>query len=126
MAINTQIDPGTGNRTHTVTGDIMLDEVLKTLEETYAHPDFRSEAGAVWDLTAANIDIATEDVRHIADFVGKLVGDDAPGKAALLVSSEIEPGIVKMYESILSGQSSKPIVVFQDMDEAQRWLTKTD
>ncbi len=126
MAINTQIDPATGNRTHTVTGVISMDEVRKTLEETYAHPDFQSAAGAVWDLTTATLDVATEDVRHLADFVGKLVGDDAPGKAALLVSRDFETGTAKMYESILSGQSSKPIMVFQDMDEAQRWLTKTD
>ena len=126
MPIETKIDSDTGFRTHTVTGDISLDAVRLTLEETYAHSDFRPEAGAVWDLTGATIDIPTEDVRHLADFVGKLAGDKAPGKAALLVSSEIDDGVVQMYESILSGQSSKPIMVFRDVEEAKRWLFRND
>jgi len=109
-----------------MTGVISMDEVRKTLEDTYSHADFRPEAGAIWDLTAATGDIATEEIRHLADFVGKLVGDDAPGKVALLVASDFEFGMARMYESILGGQSSKPIMVFRDMDEAQRWLTKAD
>jgi len=124
MAINTQIEPNTGFRTHTVTGEISLDEIRETLEEAYAHPDFRPEANAVWDLVGVTGDVPTEDIRHLADFVGNLVGDDAPGKVALLVSGEFEFGTARMYESILSGQSSKPIMVFRDRDEADRWLSE--
>jgi hypothetical protein len=126
MSISTLIKPDTGFRTHTVTGDISLDEVRRTLEDTYAHPDFRPEAGAVWDLTGATVDVPTEDVRHLADFVGNLVGKDPPGKVALLVSTDIEVGTARMYESILSGQSSKPIVVFRDIEEAKRWLSEDE
>jgi len=126
MPIDTNIDSNTGFRTHTVTGKFSLDAVRLTLEETYAHSDFRPEAGAVWDLTGATIDFPTEEVRHLADFVGKLAGDNAPGKVALLVSSDLDEGVVQMYETILSGQSSKPITVFRDMEEATRWLFKND
>jgi O-methyltransferase involved in polyketide biosynthesis len=103
-----------------------MDEVRRTLEETYAHSDFRPEAGAVWDLTGVTIDLPTEEVRHLADFVGKLAGDRAPGRAALLVSGELDEGLIKMYESILSGQSSKPIMIFRDKEEAERWLLQKD
>ena len=68
MSIQTSIDPKTGFRRHTITGDISMDDVRKTLEETYAHPDFRAEADAMWDLTDASGDLATEDIRHLADF----------------------------------------------------------
>jgi len=126
MPIETNIDADTGFRTHTVTGDFSLDAVRLTLEEAYAHSDFRPEAAALWDLTGATIDFPTEEIRHLADFVGKLAADKAPGKVALLVSRELDDGVVKMYETILGGQSSKPIVVFRDMEEAKRWLFTDD
>lgn len=126
MPITTRIEPGTGFRIHTVTGEIDLKEVRATLEEAYSHPDFRPEAGAVWDLVAATGNPETEDVRHLADFVGKLAGSAATGRVALLVSGEFEFGMARMYESILSGQSSKPMRVFRDMDEATRWVLSAD
>jgi hypothetical protein len=109
-----------------VTGEISMDQVRNTLEDVYAHPDFRPEAGAVWDLVAATGDIPTEDVRHLADFVGKLVGEKAPGKVAIVVAHDFEFGMARMYETILGSQSSKPIMVFRDMDEAKRWLDEVD
>lgn len=126
MAIQTRIDPQTGFRTHTVTGDISIDEVRRTLEETYAHPDFRAEADAIWDLTDATGELATEEIRHLADFVGKLAGGSSAGKVALLVPRDIESGMARMYESILGGQSSKPIMVFRDQAEADRWFSEGD
>jgi len=126
MPIETNIDSNTGFRTHTVTGAFSLDAVRLTLEETYAHSDFRPEAAAVWDLTGATIDFPTEDVRHLADFVGKIAADKAPGKVALLVPNDLDDGTTKMYESILSSQSSKPIMVFRDMREARDWLFLKD
>jgi hypothetical protein len=126
MQITTQIDPDTGFRVHTVTGDLKLDDVRTALEDTYAHPDFRPEAGAVWDLVAATGDISTEEVRHLADFVGKLVGEGASGKVALVVAHDFEFGMARMYESILGGQSSKRFMVFRDMEEATRWVDEDD
>ena len=126
MSIQTSIDSDTGFRMHVVTGDISMDDVRRTLEETYAHADFRAEADAMWDLTGASGDLETEEIRHLADFVGKLVGSATAGKVALLVSSDFEFGMARMYESILGGQSSKPIMVFRDRAEADRWLAERD
>ena len=80
MAIDTRIDPDTGFRTHVVTGVFSMNDVVKTLEETYAHADFRADAAALWDLTGATGDPATEEIRHLADIVGKLAGAAATGK----------------------------------------------
>jgi hypothetical protein len=126
MPIETSINPDTGFRTHVVTGAFSIDDVLETLEATYAHADFRPEAAAMWDLTGASGDPATEDIRHLADFVGKLAGGAAAGKVALLVPSDFEFGMARMYESILGGQSSKPIMVFRDRAEADLWLSESD
>jgi hypothetical protein len=103
-----------------------MDDVRRTLEDTYAHPDFKAEADAMWDLTEATGELATEDIRRLADFVGKLVGRTTEGKVALLVSSDFEFGMARMYGSILGGQSSKPMMVFRDRAEAERWLSEGD
>jgi hypothetical protein len=126
MPINTYIDANTGYRTHTVTGEISRDDVQRTLQETYSHPDFRQGASALWDFVKATGEFPTEDVRHLADFVGRLVGDEGKGKAAIVVASDFEIGMAKMYETILSGQSSKSVMVFKDIDEAKRWLDEGD
>ncbi|MGD8414727.1 MAG: hypothetical protein PVF33_10865 [Candidatus Latescibacterota bacterium] len=123
MPIQTRIDPDNGFRVHVMEGPILMDEVRLTLEETYAHPDFRPEADAMWDLTGATGDPATEEIRHLADFVGKLAGEMDAGKVALLVSEQFEFGLARMYESILAGQSSKPIMVFKNRAEAESWLS---
>jgi hypothetical protein len=122
MAISTHIDPGTGARTHTVTGDLKVFDVRRTLEDAYARPEFRPEAAALWDLREATGDVPTEDVRHLVDFVTKLVGDGDQGKVAIVVPSDLDFGLSKMYETILGGQSRKPMKVFGDIDEAQSWL----
>jgi hypothetical protein len=81
---------------------------------------------ALWDLTNADIDIHTEDVRHLADFVGKLVGEGAGGKVAIVVSQDMEVGLARMYETILASQSRKPMKVFNDPGDAKHWLDDTD
>jgi hypothetical protein len=122
MAISTHIDPGTGARTHTVTGDLKVFDVRRTLEDAYARPEFRPEASALWDLREATGDVPTEDVRHLVDFVTKMVGDGEQGKVAIIIPSDLDFGLSRMYETILGGQSRKPMKVFQDIDEAQSWL----
>lgn len=126
MPIHTRIHANTGFRTHTVTGAIGRDEIQRCLQETYSHTDFKPEAGALWDFVKATGDLPTEDVRHIADFVSRLVGNKGSGKVAIVVAGDFEVGMVRMYETILSGQSSKSIMIFQDMGEAKRWLNEGD
>jgi hypothetical protein len=122
MAISTSIDPGTGARTHTVTGDLKLFDVRRTLEDVYARPEFRPDAAALWDLREATGEVPTEDVRHLVDFVTKLIGDGDQGKVAIVVASDLGFGLSRMYETILGGQTRKPMKVFRDIDEANTWL----
>lgn len=126
MPITTHIDPGTGNRTHTITGEFKVFDVRQTLEAVYKRPDFRPEAGALWDLRDATGDVPTEDVRHLVDFVTKLVGDGEQGKVAIVVSSDLGFGLSRMYETILGGQTRKEMKVFWDIVEAKNWLDDTD
>lgn len=126
MPVETHIETDTGFRTHTVTGNVSLNEVYETVEDVYKLPDFNPGAPALWDLRGASIELPTEDVRHLADFIGKLVGEGAGGKVAIVVSEDFEVGLARMYETILSSQSCKPMKVFRDLAEAKRWLDEVD
>ncbi len=126
MPIDTYIESDTGFRTHTIIGLISFDEVRNTLEDVYKREDFSPGAPALWDLTAAKIDVPTEDVRHLADFVGKLVGEGAGGRVAIVVAQDMEVGMARMYETILASQSRKPMKVFHDPGDAKSWLDDTD
>lgn len=126
MPVNTHIDADTGFRTHTITGKVALRDVYETVEEVYARPDFNPVAPAMWDLRKAEVDLPTEEARHLADFIGKLVGEGAGGKVAIVIPKNFEIGAARMYETILSSQSRKPMKVFRDISEAKGWLDDVD
>jgi hypothetical protein len=126
MPVKTHIDADTGFRTHTITGKVALHEVYETVEEVYARPDFDPGAPALWDLRKAEIDLPTEEARHLADFIGKLVGEGAGGKVAIVIPKDFEIGAARMYETILSSQSRKSMKVFRGMTEANIWLDEVD
>jgi hypothetical protein len=126
MPIDTHIEEDTGFRTHTVSGRVTLEEVRDILDGVYKDPDFKPAAPALWDMRDADIDVPTEDVRHLADFVGKLVGEGTGGRVAIVVASDFEFGMARMYETILASQSRKAMKVFRDPAEAKSWLDSDD
>jgi O-methyltransferase involved in polyketide biosynthesis len=125
MPITSHIDSGTGTRRHTATGDLTLESVRATLSEVYSRPEFRPDAAALWDLRGATGDFSTEDVRHLVDFITKLVGEGEQGKVAIVVPDHLANGMTNAYQAILAGQTRKPMRVFRNLEEAQGWLSES-
>jgi hypothetical protein len=126
MAIKTHIEPDTGLRRHKVQGKFMLVDIRQTLEAIYSRPDFRPDANVLWDLREATPDLSAEDVRQLADFVAKNWGPEGKSKAAFVVSSDYQFGMSRMYEMLLKSQSRNALMVFRDIDDAERWLADDD
>ncbi len=122
MAIKTRIDPDTGLRRHEVQGKFMLADIRQTLEAIYSRPDFRPDANVLWDLRDGTPDFSTDDVRQLAVFVAENWGPGGRSKAAFVVSSDYQFGMSRMYEMLLKSQSRNALVVFRDIDDAERWL----
>ena len=122
MAIKTHIDPDTGLRRHEVQGKFTLVDIRQTLEAIYSHPDFRPDANVLWDLRDGTPDMSADDVRQLADFVAQNWGPGGKSKAAFVVSSDYQFGMSRMYEMLLKSQSRNALMVFRDIDDAERWL----
>jgi hypothetical protein len=122
MAIKTRIDPDTGLRRHEVQGKFMLADIRQTLEAIYSRPDFRPDANVLWDIRDGTPDFSTDDVRQLAEFVAENWGPGGRSKAAFVVSSDYQFGMSRMYEMLLKSQSRNALMVFRDIDDAERWL----
>lgn len=122
MPIKTQIDTDTGLRRHKVKGKFTLMDIRQTLDNIYSQPDFRPDADVLWDLRDATPDFSSEDVRQLAEFVAKKWGPSGTSRAAFVVSSDYQFGMSRMYEMLLKSQSQNTLMVFRDIEDAERWL----
>lgn len=123
MAVTTTIDSDTGARTHVITGELKPEELLEALGSVYARPDYRPGACALWDAREAQLHrFSKEDIRRVTSFVTNERGAPKGTCAAIVVSSSLDFGLVRMYEQMLTASTDVRVMVFRDMDEAKAWL----
>ena len=123
MPMTTRFDLGAGVRYHTVTGELTVELIKAQLAETYAHPDFRTDQHAVWDIREAEISVTPEEVYGLAVAVSEAFHGSQEVKVALVVSQDLHYGMSRMYQQILNGESPHSVGVFRDMDDALAWLS---
>ena len=125
MNISIHIDHKAGIRQHKVTGPIDIEELKIFLKRLYAHPDFDPIMNAIWDLEEADFsEVSSSDVRSVIDVVRKYWGTEGKSKAALVVSKDVDYGLTRMYEILMSGVSASQVMVFKNMKEAHDWLAE--
>ena len=79
----------------------------------------------VWDLGEADFSaVSSSDVRAVKELVGKYWGVGGQSKAALVVSRELDFGLTRMYEILMSGATTSKVMVFKNLKEAYEWLGK--
>jgi hypothetical protein len=124
MPTDTRIDRSRGLRTHRVTGELSLEAVLRTLGDVYADPEHDPDMDVLWDLREARVRrFSTRDVEDLRDFVSRHWGTGGRGRAALVVSNDLQYGMSRMYEMLSQGTTRGQIRVFRDMREARNWLS---
>jgi hypothetical protein len=125
MAITTHIDSSAGLRHHKVTGVLSTAELRQTLDEVYARPDFSPEYNAVWDLREADVSaFTTQDINALAEFVSEHWGGPNAPRAALVVATDFDFGLARMYEASVSDDRLRQVQVFRDMAEAVAWVSE--
>ena len=123
MAITTHIDVDAGLRHHKVTGELSVTELRLTLEEVYAKSDFSAEHNVVWDIREADVSSFTaQDINEVAMFVAEHWGGRDTPRAALVVASDFDFGLARMYEASVSDDRYRSVQVFRDMTEAVAWI----
>src|SRR5262245_1920909 len=76
----------------------------------------------LWDLREAHFNLLTNEVRDLADFV-KRHSPFGDLRTAFVVASDLEFGLIRMFE-IYRGTESAKVAVFRDKDAALEWLAK--
>lgn len=75
------------------------------------------------DSRAAEHDLSMSDMRRLAELVGKVpAAEGAPRRTALVVTIMVDYGMARMYGG-LSAETDSGFAVFQDLAEAEAWLT---
>ena len=123
MEITTQINEEENLRIHRVEGPIDVDRLTEMLSALYQSPGYDPNMNALWDLRAADFTAVTsEQISSVTGLVEKFWGKEGEGKAALIVTRDLDFGLSRMYEMLLSGASPDRVMVFRDYDEAEKWL----
>jgi hypothetical protein len=118
------IDKKRNIRSLKVSGLLNITELVNKLGDFYKSSEYDPYMNALWDLRTADFSKVTTDAVHsFVDIVKKYWGQEGKNKkAALVVSSDFDYGIARMYEIPLSLGTSGDIMVFKDYDEAEKWL----
>lgn len=123
MNVTTVFDRDRSLRTHTVSGIVNLRDFRTTLAGVYGAPDFDPDMNALWDLRQADFShIMPEDVRALMHVVTSNWVRPGKCRCAILVASEIEYGVARIYESQFGRNAPCLIKVFLDMRDALPWF----
>ncbi len=124
MSVQTTIDTTTGIITHTVVGDLMVEDIWEAFAVRTNHPDFKPGMSVLWDLREGNASSLTfDDIRRIAgQNKARLRKSGVPYRVAFLAPRDIEFGLSRMYE-MFSDASLVENRVFRTLEEARRWLS---
>jgi hypothetical protein len=123
MNIVTVFDPENMVRTHQVTGTISLSAFRGILPGLYSSKQFNPDMNALWDLRQADFSgIMPEDVRELMHVVVSNWGRSGRCHSAILVASETEYGVARIYVSQFGQAAPCKIKVFLDLTEARQWL----
>jgi hypothetical protein len=124
MEFLVHIDKKKNYRSHKITGLINATELYNLLSKFYKSSQFDPNMNSLWDLREADFSAVTSDeVQSFVTIVKKYFGQEGQdNKAAIIVSSNFEYGIARMYEIPLSLGTSGNITVFKNYDDAENWL----
>lgn len=123
MDVTTRVDQESNCRYHTIQGEITLVRLRNVLAGVYAHPDFRPDSSSLWDLREATTrHISASEVQSIAGMVKKHWGTRGNPRSALVVSTDLDYGMARMYELLMEGDIAPEVRVFRDLEEAEDWL----
>lgn len=121
MPIHTAIDKTTEVLRRTLTGEVTVDELIASFEDSLSHPDYRAGMNSLTDLREYGHQSSTADIRKIADFFIGHTEDIRGGMAAIVVSQTVSYGMVRMLQAYLDA-SPVSVGVFYDLGEAEQWL----
>lgn len=98
------------------------DDLSSALEHIINSGDYPPNTDAIWDvrnsdLSNANFQFVSELVKIRSRFMKR-----RDCRSALIVSSEVQYGLCRMFEMLSEGKISQQLRVFRDYKEGEQWL----
>jgi hypothetical protein len=118
MPVVTTVDKDKQLTIHTLTGEVVFDEIMATLKKFW---ESASTVNWIWDFREGTMtDVGEEEVNEIVSYVmihGK------PGKTAFVASGGLDYGMARMTSAYTEiKKSPRETEVFRSMDEALQWF----
>jgi hypothetical protein len=105
----------------TIEGETGFEDVKRYLDTLLADPGFTPGMPGLIDCRKVKSLFSIKDLRRTAADTSNRPEMRVPGRAAVLASSNLIYGLLRMYEVFSEGQATK-IRVFRQPEEAMAWL----
>jgi len=118
MPASYQIDKARRLVISTASGFLTAANILAHQRQLLGDPDFDPTCSQIVDCTAVSgIDLSADDVRAVA----ATTIFSAYSRRAVVVTTDEQCGLVRMFKMIREGHGEYGIQVFRDRDEALHW-----
>lgn len=120
-AIITHLDHRNDLTTHTLEGPITAEDIIATIEAYYSGEPTHY---IVWDFSEVTLNQCKEEnLKSIAVAANKCAKQRDGGKTALVLPSDLQFGLGRMYETFAELENAPiPVRSFRSMPEAMAWL----
>ena len=122
MPLSTTIDSEAGLATHTITGELSLEDVMEGMVTLFTNPLFRPDMAILVDISAGSAKTLSQD--DIVEFVNltRALGDKrGSGRSAILADKDLDFGIGRIIQALLD-DTSRSLRVFRDRQACLDWL----
>lgn len=124
MAVSIHIEPETGIAIATCSGVLRVDDAREGVAALWKNPGWSGKS-AVWDFREAQFDLASPDVRGLAQFVLRHQPETPPSRVAFVTGRDVDFGLARMFEIFREDPRTK-FRVFRDYDEALCWARSAE
>ncbi|MCH9651215.1 MAG: hypothetical protein K0U98_23525 [Deltaproteobacteria bacterium] len=124
MPIETTIDSVRGIVVQRVQGELDSNDVIEAQKRLYLDPDHDPALPVLWDTREGSASsMPFGEMENLVDRSEKLWENMGQGRTAILVASEADFGMGRMYQA-LADQMPRRLAVFYDYEEAIAWLSE--
>lgn len=106
-------------------GNLSLESLKQMYASVLMNPQYESGMSRLWDFTHLDVSLLTSD--HLKSFAQFMKNEDLgidTAYSAILVSRDLEYGMVRMLQALGDGILSPNVLVTRSQDEALAWITK--
>ena len=106
-----------------LTGTLNSKEILKAFDDAVTDKNYKKGMGRLWDFRKADLSsLTTVTVKQMAQYSLNFPPGINDVKVAFVTSRPLEYGLSRMFE--MASQAKTPISVFEDIDDAVKWMVK--